>query len=802
MVALKWPRPEILCRVHGNWVEATGRLALSPSLGTPGARNSQAVSNAPPAIYAVNHAPVVPVANQAVIVTAGVQDPDGVASVILRYRLDPSASYTPVTMNDSGTGGDAVAGDGIYSGTILGQAANALVAYYVQATDGAGIPSAVSYPRNASPTTPECLVRFGDPVPASGFGTYRQWMTDFQFQSYRNRPALSNERIPVTFVYGNFRAIHLAAVKWAGSPYHQFGGDPNTTGHYSFDIPSDDLFLGTDNLNKVHGPGNGPFDDAYIQREQTCYWLARQLGLPWNYRRCVNMYFNGSRPGGPNQLMEDTETPGNDVVSSRFSDDADGDLYKLQPWFEVDDGTARSLGFANQEWASLTKYTTLSNGVPIHKLARYRHKYLARAVKGSANDYANVFALIDAADTPAGPSHTVNMQGVAEMEQWMRTFAVHHSVGDWDHYGSRNSQNMYGYVAPNTKWTLMIWDMNIVIGNGSSGQGQNLFETTGGGANMDKIFANPTFRRMYLRALKELCNGAFLPANMDPVLDSKYAAYLASGVSPTPPAGIKSWMATARTAILSVVAGEDAATFKLTSTNAVTTATNLVTITGEAPVEARTILINGVEYSITWSNVKTFTIRVPVTEAASVLALQGYDVNGRPLASVSTNIPVNYTGLIASPETSLVINEIMYNPARPEASYIEIFNTSNFAFDLSGWRVNGLSFTFDPAAYIAGRQYLVLAKNRAAYTAAYPGAVAPFAQFDGGLDAGGETLTLQRPVFVVTTNGVTVTTNTMFVAVDKVRYDDDPPWPAGADGFGPLTAIYSSIRHIFVFRYY
>jgi hypothetical protein len=788
---VRWLRgwPEILFRLHGNWVEATGRLALPPNLGTPGERNSRAVGNAAPAIYAVNHAPVVPAANQSVVVTAGVQDPDGVASVVLRYRLDPSTSYSSVTMNDSGTGGDAVAGDGVYSGTIPGQATGALVAYYVQATDGAGVPMTVSYPRGASPTTPECVVRFGDPTPASGFGTYRQWMTANYFGIWQGRPALSNERLPVTFVYGNFRAIQFAAVKWAGSPYHQFSGDPNTTGHYSFDIPPDDLFLGTDNLNKVHAPGNGPFDDSYIQREQTCYWFARQMGLPWNYRRCVNMYFNGVRPGGANQLMEDTETPGNDVVNSRFSDDPDGDLYKLQPWFEVDDGTARALGFSNNEWASLTKWTTVSNGVTIHKLARYRNKYLARAVKGSANDYANVFALIDAADTPAGASHTANMQGVADMEQWMRTFAVHHSVGDWDHFGSRNSQNMYGYVSPETKWTLMIWDMNIVIGNGSSAQGQNLFEITGGGANMQKIYDNPTFRRMYLRALKELCNGAFLPANMDPLLDSKYAAYLASGVSPTPPAGIKSWMATARTAILGVVAAEDAATFRITSTNSVTTETNLVTITGEAPVEARTILVNGIEYAVTWTSAKAFIVRVPVSEASNILSLRGQDVNGNPIPSISTNIPVTYTGPIASPETSLVINEIMYNPARPEASYVEIFNTSNFAFTLGGWRVNGLDFTFGPSSYISGRQYLVLAKNRAAYTAAYPGAVAPYDQFDGGLDDGGETITLQRPVYEVIINGSTRTTNVTYVAVDKVRYDDDPPWPPNADGFGPSLQL-------------
>ena len=48
---------------------------------------------------------------------------------------------------------------------------------------------------------------------------------------------------------------------------------------------------------------------------------------------------------------------------------------------------------------------------------------------------------------------------------------------------------MYGYKPQNGKWQLMIWDMNIVLGNsGSWAEGQNLFVTTGGGANMDKLY--------------------------------------------------------------------------------------------------------------------------------------------------------------------------------------------------------------------------------------------------------------------------------------------------------------------------
>ena len=83
----------------------------------------------------VQHSPVLPAASQPILVTARVHDPDGLSSVLLKYRLDPSATYATITMNDNGTGGDAVAGDGVYSATIPAQAAGTLVAFYVQATD-------------------------------------------------------------------------------------------------------------------------------------------------------------------------------------------------------------------------------------------------------------------------------------------------------------------------------------------------------------------------------------------------------------------------------------------------------------------------------------------------------------------------------------------------------------------------------------------------------------------------------------------------------------------------------------------
>jgi len=90
--------PEILLRLKGNWLEAAGNILTARNLGTPGAANSRAKSDAGPAITGVNHSPVLPGANQTVAVVARVHDPDGLATLLLKYRVDPSTNLNVVTM--------------------------------------------------------------------------------------------------------------------------------------------------------------------------------------------------------------------------------------------------------------------------------------------------------------------------------------------------------------------------------------------------------------------------------------------------------------------------------------------------------------------------------------------------------------------------------------------------------------------------------------------------------------------------------------------------------------------------------
>ncbi len=164
---------------------------------------------------------------------------------------------------------------------------------------------------------------------------------------------------------------------------------------------------------------------------------------------------------------------------------------------------------------------------------------------------------------------------------------------------------------------------------------------------------------------------------------------------------------------------------------------------------------------------------VPLQTGSNFFSVVGLDVAGQVIAGASNGASRVYSGTVPSPVDAVVINEIMFHPQWPEAEYVELFNTSaTQAFDLSGWRFNGLDYTFPNGAIIAPRGFLVLARNRAAFSTAYGPGIAVFDVFGGNLQSDGETLSLLQPEGMP---GV-------FTVVDRVRYEAASPWPLAAAG--------------------
>ncbi len=804
----RWLRgwPEVLMMLQGNGFEAGGRLNIPPNLGSPGLRNSMAVNNAGPALWDVMHNPPLPDAGTPVIITARAYDPDGIGAVELKYRNDTvSGGVTTLAMLDNGLNGDAVAGDGIYTATLPGQNLGVVFAFYVQAADSLGAVS--TFPQHIFPTAPdtrvfptdavsrELVIRWGDRMIPGSFGNYHIWLTSGNRNRWTTRtPALNNAVMDGTFVYNNYRVIYNMFPQYAGSPWHRgqmnSGPDGSQRVDYDIEFPKDDRFLGvTDAVwNNPGNPGGGDTSDLSAQSEQTSYFIYKGLNLHYNYRRFVHVFVNGSHrsttgnlPG--NFIFEDSQQPNGDVVRMWFPDDDSGDLYKIEDEFWFPDN---GFDFSGNDDADLVRREI--PGTTDLQISAYRFAWRKRGLDpgDSQMDYKTFEDLVNVV-SPSGASsgaipNPAALDALVDMEQWMRIFAVRHAIGDWDGYSYDRGKNGYMYTPPNGRYHQMTWDIDFTMGVG--GHNPPVLLDRSNDPRIREMWNIPPFRRAYFRAFQDMVDGVWDRSVLDPILNAKAQALTRnnanynSGTLDT----IKNYVTSTRNLLLSTLNGV-AANFMVNGPMSITTNNNLIILTGTAPVKIKDIYVNGARYPVTWTSVTGWRLELAVPPGNSSHTLQGYDSQDQPLPG-TIQVMVNYTGVAGSPEDSIVINEIMYNPQNPGAAFVEIYNRSaNFSFDLAGWRVGGIDYTFPAGSIITNGQYLVLAKNGGAFGATFQGAPF-FDEFDGALRNDGEIITLYRP-------GANPGEE---IIVDRVRYEGVEPWPTTANGGGPSLQLIDATR--------
>lgn len=124
----------------------------------------------------------------------------------------------------------------------------------------------------------------------------------------------------------------------------------------------------------------------------------------------------------------------------------------------------------------------------------------------------------------------------------------------------------------------------------------------------------------------------------------------------------------------------------------------------------------------------------------------------------------------------VVINEIFYHAPGDieDLKYVELHNSGEDAVELGGWKfTKGLKFAFPAGARIEAKGFLVLCRNEKRFRQFYKAPVA--GTFDSKLSNNGERLELSDARGRI---------------VDTVKYQDNTPWPLGADGLsGSLERI-------------
>jgi hypothetical protein len=278
--------------------------------------------------------------------------------------------------------------------------------------------------------------------------------------------------------------------------------------------------------------------------------------------------------------------------------------------------------------------------------------------------------------------------------------------------------------------------------------------------------------------LQDIANLAMNSAAVNPVLDAKYASFVANGLTensaygllvqnPAKSGGLEDWIATMHNSLLSALTsqGVSSVAFAINST-VITNDTAIVT--GTAPIAVKTIWFNGIEYPVTWSSVTGWVVTVPLQPGTNQFSVVGVDLHNQAVPGATTSISPVYNGTVPSPVGQVVINEIMFNPVVPDADYVELYNSStNTTFDLSGWDFHGLAYTFPAGSLISPNSYLLLTANPSAFVEAYGGDIVVFDSYPGSLRNSGELLSLIRP-------GSNGSSN---LTVAAVQYGSVPPWP-------------------------
>ncbi len=669
--------PYILLRISGNWIEVSQRLNVPDDCGTPGQPNSQAVANAGPAIHDVTHWPILPASGDSVLVTARAEDPDDVSSMTLNYRVDPSASYSSLSMLDNGTGGDAVAGDGLYSATLAGQVNGTLIAFYVSASDGS---DAAQFPAEAPQR--ECLVRWGEAQFPGSLGTYRLWLTSAKVNDWISREELSNEPIDATFVYGNYRVVYNADTQYSGSPFHssEYSGP---TGFfpcdYEINFHPGERFLGSEPFVLAAEDTSGGFwFDTSTQVDLTGTWIGRKLGLQYNYRRHVHMVVNGLERG---TIYLDTQQPNGEMLDEYFPNDSQTELRKVEDWFEFSDGLS-TFGITT---ANIRQHDKTGGGIDTK---RYRWNWRPRATRDPDNWY-NFTNLVDAANDTGAPDRESRIREWMDVRNFLRPIVTHHVCGSWDSYGYERGKNMYAFKPDGEGWRLLMWDIELALGSGSNGTSDSIY------SNNDSILRNiilsiPAFRREYLMAFQEAVDGPMVPGVADAILLERYANLLANGVYVDSPQFIIGYIAARRNYLQAVL--PSAFDFQVDGPTSYTVETNSTVITGAAPLQISDILVNDIAYPVEWMTTTTWSMLVPLQPGTNVLSIVGIDRFGDPVSGANALLTVTSTGGGGDPLDAVVINEwmadndaVIADPADGDyEDWFELYNAGSSAVDIGG----------------------------------------------------------------------------------------------------------------------
>ena len=748
--------PRLLARLYFNRLARQCLLPVPVATGTPGAPNSRRTANIGPSLTELAHAPAVPLADQSAAVSVRASDPDGVAAVALRWRLDGAPTFASIPM----------AGGPAHSASLPAQPGGSLVEFYVEATDTLGAVS--RYPASGA------LVRWSDGTapPGPGHGLRILMTTANADFMHRATNVMSNDPIPCTVVYQEREVFYDAGCRLKSSQRGRLA-DIRLGFYLAFDPmqPFRGVMKAVNLDRSSYGrgsPGSGYGHGEIIN----WHFFNRAGGVPSMYNDMVYLIAPRSVHTGSSTLtMAEFNDP---WLDGQYDNGADTPTFKYELIYwptTTEGGTPEGLKLPQPD--NVNAVTTSQITSPDKEA--YRWNFLIGNARND-DDYTRIINM-GAVFRQTGAAYTQNLPQAIDVDQWLRCFAAFALAGPGDHYTTAGGgwHNLKLYHRRDGRILFLPWDGDFLTepSNAALVRAPDLSKMIG---------ANPAWERAFYGHINDIINRSFNDAYIESWANHYQTFSTTGGNWAEITTYVRDRAAFARSQINSLF---PAVTFAITtnSGNDFSTANPTTTITGEAGLDVRSLRINGaaVDVPVTWSNRRTWSISLPVAAGPNPFTIEAIDYAGAVAAT--DTITVTGTGsIVPASAANLVVSELHYNPAAStdptfadpdDFEFVELRNISGDTVTLTGVRfVAGITWTAPAGTLIPPGGRVVIPRRTAAFATRHPGVAT-------------------LPEYYVLNANVLSNAGEEVALVDaagddikRFSYDDNSPWPTAADGDG------------------
>ncbi|MCP4451321.1 MAG: hypothetical protein GY809_07650, partial [Planctomycetes bacterium] len=597
-------------RLYFNRLARTTLIDRPDLHGTPGRQNS-CTENIGPTLHDLHHTPAVPLADEPVAVSVCVQDPDGIGTVTLWWRVDGD------TWNQMSTwrAGDRV------TAAIPGQAEATVVQFYFEATDLVG--NSAMMPVGGPGSRALYRVKDGLAV-GNGLHNVRLVMTaeDYAWM-FTDIHIMSNDRSGATVIYDESTVFYDVGVRLKSSQRHR-----HVASEVGFNLkfPADHLFRGvhrTVAIDRSEGIGPG-------QREMLIHQAMNHAG------GALSKYSDMIHVIAPRQSHTSTAELqmarfGSVYLDEQFQDGSDGTVYE-QEYIYYPNTTKNGdpEGYKRPQPDRVTSTGIRSLG---QDKEPYRWAYLIKNNRRQ-DDYVSIINLAEHFGSSAAVFQR-DLDQVIDVDQWLASFAVAVANGAGDNYGMGGPHNAQFYVRPEDGRVLYFphdidafyqWNRALVANS-----------------DLSRMLAVPAYERLYYGHMHHLLASSYNAAYMS------HWATLFKSLAPEQSFNQHLSFIDQRSRFLSQeIARRVAPSYPFTVTQAMRSETgDQVTIGGLAWIDVKDIYLQGTDVPLTctWTRSGSGDSKVFVWEAT--IALEGHEttvtctaVDFKQVAIATETIPI------------------------------------------------------------------------------------------------------------------------------------------------------------------